>query len=254
MADEKPVPYKESDDHVPASTDVVDQLSTTGLGGTSKLTDVTPIFTETAKRDLVEASDALKDVRDPLAPSNVILPEDPVQRDRAVEDLHKAADVYREEGVVGPTQQQAAAFEAGAGPAGGDAPRTPATTGPGDAGSTFSGATGRPSDADTQATGPTAGSELAGSEKVEPYDLSSSSTASEPGSTDSGDASTSSTSAKPEINEDPSKYGLDEIQAYLDAHPEQLDTVKRLEREGAEGGGAPKKRSGVLNYTPKPKS
>lgn len=133
MAETTYEPYRESDDHVPSSTDISDQLDTTATGGPNQLNDVVPIFQRTAAQNLVEASEALKS-DDPLASANVILPDDKDDRAAAIERLHAKADEHREAGVVTASEQQELSLAAGAGPAGGDPIGAPAATGPGDAG------------------------------------------------------------------------------------------------------------------------
>lgn len=127
-------PYREDNDaHVPRSTDITDQLDTTGLGGPSQLKDVAPIVSETARRDAVEASAALRgDGRHSSGVQNVILPGDNnellVDQDRreaAVRQIHDRADELREEGAQSPAEIQAERFAAGAAPAGGDPTKPP---------------------------------------------------------------------------------------------------------------------------------
>jgi hypothetical protein len=121
-------PYSESDTHIPRSTDITDQLDTTGLGGPSRVKDIAPIVGETARRDAVEASESLKgDGRHASGVQNVILPGDNnellVDKDRreaAVQQIHDRADALREEGAQSPAEIQRERFAAGAAPAGGD--------------------------------------------------------------------------------------------------------------------------------------
>jgi hypothetical protein len=132
MTDPEPYePYRESDTHVPRSTDITDQLDTTGLGGPSRLQDIAPIVEEDRRRTAVEASEALRgDGRHSSGVQSVILPGDNneliVDKDRresAVQQIHDRADEAREAGAQTPAEIQADRFAAGAAPAGGDPTR-----------------------------------------------------------------------------------------------------------------------------------
>ncbi len=121
-------PYRESEDHVPSSTDITDQLDTTGLGGPSKLHQVAPIVTETARRDAVEASDTLKagGLHSSGVPTVLLhgdnneLIVDPDRRAADEQAIHDRADALREGGAKAPATIHKERFEAGAAPAGGD--------------------------------------------------------------------------------------------------------------------------------------
>lgn len=89
--------YRESEDHRPNPTDIVAQLDTTGLGGPDTLHHVTPIFAQTARQDLLDASDALAAGEGP-GPARVILPDDPDQARKATYRLHSKANGVRAEG------------------------------------------------------------------------------------------------------------------------------------------------------------
>lgn len=107
--------YRESDDHVPSPTDMVEQIDTTGLGGPNSPRQVSDVFAVAADREAVEASQALRDGDQ----SRVILPDDPAEREAAEAALHKRADDLRRDGVSTSTEVQEDALRRGAGPAGG---------------------------------------------------------------------------------------------------------------------------------------
>ncbi len=69
--------YKESDDHVPAPTDMYGTLDTSGTAGTahSRLEEVTPVFDVAAKQDAITAARALDPEDKEVPESLVILPE-----------------------------------------------------------------------------------------------------------------------------------------------------------------------------------
>jgi hypothetical protein len=137
MTEPENQPYRESEDFVPRSTDITDQLDTTGLGGPSRLRDVAPIVGENARQTFVEASQTLKDGGlHASGVQTVILPGDSgellVDQERraaAEQQIHDKADELRADGAQTPAEIQAARFAAGAAPAGGD-PITPVVTDP----------------------------------------------------------------------------------------------------------------------------
>lgn len=109
--------YRESDDHTPNPTDMVEQIDTTGLGGPSTPREVSGVFDDAARREVVEASQAVRDGDT----TKVVLPDDPEQRAAAETDLHERADKLRDEGVSTSTEAQEDALRRGAAPAGGAA-------------------------------------------------------------------------------------------------------------------------------------
>jgi hypothetical protein len=255
-------PYRESEDHVPDPTHVVDVLDTTGLGGNSRMQDVTPIFSETARRDLVEAADVLES-GDPLRQGNVILPDPiyPELRREARQSLLDRAAEHREGDYVSPAETQARNFERGAAPAGGDRifGLTPAGTG--------SGTTERPSEGNTQLAGAPEGSGVRvalerqldedGDSGTSPSstssagdDQSTTTTVPTPGAT----STVTSTGEDGEDEQGDGKYadllakGNEDVQKYMDEHPDEADAVKAAERARKDGKPV---RAGIVNYRPR---
>jgi hypothetical protein len=243
-------PYRESDTHVPDPTHQTSVLDTTELGGNGRIQDVTPIFAETAKADLVEAAEILES-GDPLRSGNVILPDPiyPDLRKEAKEDLLARAEEHREGDYVSPVEAQKQNFLAGAAPAGGDrvVSTTPAGTG--------SGTSERPSDGNTQLAGAPEGSgvRLAVEETLGKGD--SGSTGSDSGGSDSGSGDAGPTEG--EGSKGGGKYadllakGNEAVQQYMDAHPDEAGAIKAEERGRTDGKPV---RAGIVNYTPRPKS
>ncbi len=129
-------PYSEDNSaHVPRSTDITDQLDTTGLGGPSRLVDVAPIVGEDKRRTAVEAAESLTSPGEPLHSSgvtNVILPGDnnelivdQERRQAAKDQIIERGEKLREEGVQTPAEIKQERFEAGAAPAGAARRRCP---------------------------------------------------------------------------------------------------------------------------------
>lgn len=107
--------YRESDDHTPNPTDMVQQIDTTGLGGPSTPREASDVFAVAADREVVEASDAVR----AGDTGRVVLPDDPTERAAAEDELHRRADALRREGVSTSTEVQEDSLRRGAGPAGG---------------------------------------------------------------------------------------------------------------------------------------